>query len=88
MVFEGVRTLANEIGMVVNEKKTQMLCVHANPNSIVNSYIRCNNGDEIKSTNNLKMCVCVCVCKCISINDAGCPTGTCQSHKWLKSVII
>ena len=49
-----VRKLAVEINMKVNEKKTQVLCIHANKSSEVTSYIRTESGD-INSSDQLKI---------------------------------
>ena len=52
--FGNVQELANKIKMRVNEKKTQILCIHANKDSKITSYIRTDTG-EINSTNKLKI---------------------------------
>ena len=53
-VFKEVESLANSINMKVNAKKTQRLCVHANRNNVVDSYIK-TGEEEIKSTDSLKI---------------------------------
>ena len=53
-IFETVSLRAAEIGMRVNEKKTQLLCVSASTYTEVNSYIR-YNGSRIMSTDSLKI---------------------------------
>ena len=45
LLFEEVQTLAASVGMKVNQGKTQLLCVHANRDSEVSSYIRAGNGE-------------------------------------------
>ena len=40
--------------MRVNERKTQMLCIHANHNNIISSYINADNG-KIESTDYLRI---------------------------------
>ena len=52
--FERVRILADSLNMRVNNQKTQLLCIHANKDSIVDSYIR-TEGDDITSTKGLKI---------------------------------
>ena len=46
--------MAGEIGMQVNEKKTQLLCISADTSSTITSYIRSNDG-EIVSGESLKI---------------------------------
>ena len=53
-IFRGVKSLAQDIGMFVNGKKTQLLCIHANTANEVSSYIR-DTENEIISTQNLKL---------------------------------
>ena len=53
-LFGLVQAKAHDIGMRVNEKKTQMLCMHACKNNLISSYIRVGNG-SIQSTNELKI---------------------------------
>ena len=52
--FEKVRDLAESLNMRVNGKKTQILCIHANNDSKVTSYIGSEQGD-INSTTSLKI---------------------------------
>ena len=52
--FEDITEKATEINMIVNAKKTQMLCINPNPSCKMTSYIRPNNG-EIVSCDNLKI---------------------------------
>ena len=53
-IFNNVQSVANDVGMKVNARKTQLLCIHASNNNEITSYIR-NGGDEIVSTNTLKI---------------------------------
>ena len=46
-VFGKVQELADEINMKVNNKKTQMLCIHASNFSNVRSYIRTDDDDIV-----------------------------------------
>ena len=39
-IFQSVKELATDINMRVNDQKTQLLCIHANKNNEVKSYIR------------------------------------------------
>ena len=43
--FANVQDLADQLNMKVNNKKTQVLCIHANKVNKVSSYIRTNTGD-------------------------------------------
>ena len=52
--YSRVEEMAKRIGMVVNENKTQVLCIHSSKFSEVKSYIRTKNG-RIESTDNLKI---------------------------------
>ena len=52
--FLRVKGLADTIGMRVNEQKTQILCIHGNPNSNIRSYIR-TEEEEIVSADTLKI---------------------------------
>ena len=53
-IFENVCDLAKNIHMKVNSKKTQMLCVHANKDNQITSYIT-TGSDEIVSSPSLKI---------------------------------
>ena len=53
-LFNRINNLAEDIGMVVNGKKTQMLCVNACKHNNVSSVIR-SEELEIKSGNSLKL---------------------------------
>ena len=53
--FDNVQRLAKPINMRVNEKKTQLLCVHTNPYCNVTSYIRTGDNNEIRSSKQLKI---------------------------------
>ena len=44
--FQRVSVLADELNMKVNAKKTQVLCIHANKDSSVNSYITTSDGKD------------------------------------------
>ena len=52
--FELIRKNAASVGMKVNEKKTQLLCLTATVNSTVSSYIRLESGQKISSQGTLK----------------------------------
>ena len=52
--FQTVQALAQEIKMRVNCKKTQVLCIHTDKYSQVNSYIR-SDQEEICSSSTLKI---------------------------------
>ena len=52
--FGRVHSLAAEIGMRVNSKKMQLLCVHNNRSSNIRSFIR-HGEEEILSASNLKI---------------------------------
>ena len=52
--FSRVKDLADEIKMKVNNKKTQILCIHSNKHDRVSSYIRAD-GEEITSGEKLKI---------------------------------
>ena len=54
-VFGQVQSLAAEINMKVNEKKTQLLCISASKNNVVKSYIRTDSGNEIESSKNSRL---------------------------------
>ena len=54
MQFDRVQELATELNMKVNSKKTQILCIHSNKDSVVTSYIRTGEG-SITSTDTLKI---------------------------------
>ena len=53
-LFNSVSIRAANIGMRVNKKKTQLLCISDNTTSEVTSYIR-TGGEKIISTNELKI---------------------------------
>ena len=53
-LFEKIGVMASEINMRVNQSKTQLLCIHANKNSVVNSYINTDSG-VIESGDALKI---------------------------------
>ena len=53
--FNSITRRAEEIGMKVNEGKTQLLCISGNNNIKVTSYIRPESGKEIKSSEELKI---------------------------------
>ena len=53
--FDTVKTNAQRIGMTVNDKKTQLLCMSAARDSTVSSYIRLGNGNKIESQSSLKI---------------------------------
>ena len=52
--FNVVKSLAEELKMRVNCKKTQVLCIHANKDSEISSYITTYDG-TIESTDSLKL---------------------------------
>ena len=52
--FSNVQELACKLKMRVNCRKTQVLCMHANKNNIISSYIRTIDGD-IESKQTLKI---------------------------------
>ena len=54
MQFVNVQNLANDLGMKVNNQKTQLLCMHANKASNVTTYINTDTG-KIVSTNTLRI---------------------------------
>ena len=47
--------MAQSINMKVNEKKTQILCIHANNNNHVSSHIETSNNGRISSSKTLKI---------------------------------
>ena len=53
--FAKIRTEADEIGLQVNEKKTQLLCVSTSSKSDVDSYICLQDGSKIESQRSLKV---------------------------------
>ena len=53
-LFRSVTIRAAHIGMRVNQKKTQLLCVSASSSANISSYIRAND-ERIHSTNELKI---------------------------------
>ena len=52
--FDIVRSMAEDLNMRVNKKKTQILCIHANKDSKINSYITTEN-EQINSGDSLKI---------------------------------
>ena len=52
--FSKIKDRAQEMNMMVNAEKTQLLCISANPYSEVKSYIRHENK-ELKSVDELKI---------------------------------
>ena len=52
--FKEVKRVASNIGMKVNERKTQLLCIHSNNNSTVTSYMNTDAG-ELVSGQSLKI---------------------------------
>ena len=53
--FNRVKRRAEEMGMRVNAQKTQLLCISSNNSNKTTSYIRTEDGQEIKSTDELKI---------------------------------
>ena len=53
-IFENVSLEAGVMKMVVNEKKTQMICIDSNPGSITTSFIQ-PSGSQINSGDSLKI---------------------------------
>ena len=53
--FNTIKKKAENIGMRVNEQKTQLLCISGTNYSDVKSYIRTESGQEIKSSDELKI---------------------------------
>ena len=53
-MFSEISELAREINMKVNKAKTQLLCIHANRDCDINSYIKTPLGD-IESKESLKI---------------------------------
>ena len=53
-LFNNVKDLAADINMKVNNKKTQLLCIHASKNYEVSSYIR-QEPEEMVSSESLKI---------------------------------
>ena len=53
--FARIKSRAETIGMRVNSEKTQLLCITGNTTSRVTSYIRTAEGQEINSSENLKI---------------------------------
>ena len=54
-IFCRLQTNAEKIGMKVNPKKTQALCITSAKNMVCSSYINDPNGGKIKSSNKLKI---------------------------------
>ena len=54
-LFKNTKILADEVGMRVNERKTQMLCIHSCINNELSTYIKPNEVDSIESTSELKI---------------------------------
>ena len=53
--FKCVKAAASDIKMTVNDKKTQLLCISGNQDSVINSYIRTDSETEIVSGDELKI---------------------------------
>ena len=53
--FAAIKEMAERDGMKVNAQKTQLLCISTNNQCTVQSYIRTQNEEEIKSTDELKI---------------------------------
>ena len=53
-LFRRINVLADDIGMLVNSKKTQMLCIHPFAHYDVNTHIKYNN-ESIASTDDMKI---------------------------------
>ena len=53
--FGQVVSLANDIGMKVNDRKTQMLCIHPFTSDDMSTYIKTPSEQVIKSTESLKI---------------------------------
>lgn len=53
-LFHSVRENASEIGMTVNQKKTQLLCVSPAIGTTVQSYIRVEDGTKLVSQKQMK----------------------------------
>lgn len=53
-IFGDITTRSKDIGMVVNEKKTQLLCISSNPNYESTSFIRSDSA-EITAEKQLKI---------------------------------
>ena len=49
-MFENVSVVASDMGMIVNQEKTQLLCISASLNDNVASYIRPNTRGQISET--------------------------------------
>ena len=53
-MFQNIQELATEVKMKVNQKKTQILCIHSIKDSNVTSYIE-TSGEPIESGTGLKI---------------------------------
>ena len=53
--FKAVKKRAEEIGMSLNDEKTQLLCVTGNTDSTISTYIRTDQTKEIASSESLKL---------------------------------
>ena len=53
-MFESIANNAKEVGMVINSNKTQLLCLNANKNCTVNSYIIAD-GKKVVSVDRMKI---------------------------------
>ena len=54
-IFNSIKKKAEDIGMRVNGKKTQLLCITGSTTSKIRTYIRTEAGQEIKSAEELKL---------------------------------
>ena len=54
-MFEHIALLADRIKMKVNQKKTQLLCIHGCSDSVVKSYIETGSSESIESASTLKI---------------------------------
>ena len=52
--FNTIKSNADDIGMVINSLKTQLICIIADNNSSVSSYINAD-GNRVESVNTLKV---------------------------------
>lgn len=46
---------AKRLGMRINTKKTQMMCMNVAKHSIINPYINTQNGQQIEGQDRIKM---------------------------------
>ena len=54
-MLEAILRRTEEIGMIVNCKKTQMICISLDNGCITSARIACDTGDNIECTNNMKL---------------------------------